>query len=125
MCCFLCCECAEMGIFFFVKCHFWGIQFRVIWGDPLFADTLPETNRTSPLKMDGWNTILSYWGFGLFSGAFAVSFREQVIGFLRVPGVSKGRVFLGNPKDSVWEDWGTLGNIREPLPLDTPPLTTL
>ena len=23
--------------------------------------TLPETN-SSPLKMDGWNTILSYWG---------------------------------------------------------------
>ena len=22
-------------------------------------------------------------------------------------------MFLGNPKDSVWEDWGTLGNIRE------------
>ena len=29
--------------------------------------TLPETN-SSPLKMDGWNTILSYWGC-LFSGA--------------------------------------------------------
>ena len=28
-----------------------------------------------PLKMDGWNTILSYRA-GLFSGAFAVSFRE-------------------------------------------------
>ena len=25
--------------------------------------------------MDGWNTIVSYWD-GLFSGAFAVSFRE-------------------------------------------------
>ena len=24
-------------------------------------------------------------------------------------------MFLGNPKDSVWEDWGTLGNIREDL----------
>ena len=30
--------------------------------------TLPETN-SSPLKMDGWNTILSYWDFALFSGA--------------------------------------------------------
>ena len=29
-----------------------------------------------PKKMDGWNTSLSYWGPGLFSGAFAVSFRE-------------------------------------------------
>ena len=36
--------------------------------------TLPETN-ISPLKMDGWNTIVSFWD-GLFSGAFAVSFRE-------------------------------------------------
>ena len=27
-------------------------------------------------------------------------------------GVSKGRVFLNNPEDSVWEDWGTLGKIR-------------
>ena len=26
-------------------------------------------------------------------------------------------VFLGNPKNSVWEDWGILGN---PLPLDSP-----
>ena len=28
-------------------------------------------------------------------------------------GVPKGRGELGNPEDSVWEDWGTLGNIRE------------
>ena len=34
--------------------------------------TLPETN-SSPL--DGWKMILSFWD-GLFSGAFAVSFRE-------------------------------------------------
>ena len=33
---------------------------------------LPETN-SSHLKMDGWNTIVSFWD-GLFSGAFAVSF---------------------------------------------------
>ena len=37
--------------------------------------TLPETN-SSHLEMDGWNTSLSYWVKGLFSGAFAVSFRE-------------------------------------------------
>ena len=38
--------------------------------------TLPETNG-SPLKIDGWNTILSYWGGGLFfRGELAVSFRE-------------------------------------------------
>ena len=34
---------------------------------------LPETN-SSPLKIDGWNTILSYWG-GLFSGTTLVSGR--------------------------------------------------
>ena len=30
-------------------------------------------------------------------------------------------MFLGKPKDSVWEDWGTLGKIRE----ITPPLRNL
>ena len=29
-----------------------------------------------------------------------------------------GRGSLGNPKDSVWEDWGTLGKIRG---ITTPP----
>ena len=30
-----------------------------------------------PCKMDGWNTIVSFWvPKGIFSGAFAVSFRE-------------------------------------------------
>ncbi len=28
---------------------------------PVVVFSLPETNMTSPLKMDGWNTILSYW----------------------------------------------------------------
>ena len=39
--------------------------------------TLPETN-SSHLKMDGWNTIVSFWDC-LFSGAFAVSFRECIL----------------------------------------------
>ena len=42
---------------------------------------LPSLKLTAslPLKMDGWNTIVSSWqkdAKGLFSGAFAVSFRE-------------------------------------------------
>ena len=37
-------------------------------------NTLPETNSWH-LKMDGWNTIVSFWD-GLFSGAFAVSLGE-------------------------------------------------
>ena len=42
-----------------------------------FQVSLPSLKLTfSPLEMDGWNTILSYWGPGLFWGAFAVSFRE-------------------------------------------------
>ena len=40
------------------------------------TNTLPETN-SSHLKMDSWNTTCSFLlGPGLFSGAFAVSFRE-------------------------------------------------
>ena len=31
---------------------------------------------------------------------------------LKGGGVQGEGVFLGNPKDSVWEDWGALGNIR-------------
>ena len=34
----------------------------------IFPTTLPETN-SSRLKIDGWKTILSFWEFGLFSGA--------------------------------------------------------
>ena len=40
----------------------------------LLTCTLPETN-SSPLKMDAWKTILSYWVSANFQGR-AVSFRE-------------------------------------------------
>ena len=56
---------------------------------PLFqgflqSGTLPETNKSSPLKMDAWNTIHRYSFFlgrlGLFSGPkIALSFREVFI----------------------------------------------
>ena len=52
--------------------------------------------------------VIVFWGVIL--GTYPEMF---VVGFLRVPGV-----FLGNPKDSVWEDWGTLGKIRG---ITTPP----
>ena len=42
--------------------------------------TFPEAN-SSHLKMDGWNMILSFWVVGLFSGAFAVSFRRWISGW--------------------------------------------
>ena len=35
--------------------------------------TLPETN-SSPLKMDGWNTILSYWVSAYFQGRLLLNF---------------------------------------------------
>ena len=41
---------------------------------------------------------------------------------LKGEGLFKGRGYLGNPKDSVWEDWGTLGKIRG---ITTPPLRIL
>ena len=31
------------------------------------SNTLPKTN-SSPLKMDGWKTILSFWGNAYFKG---------------------------------------------------------
>ena len=35
----------------------------------------------------------------------------HLVGFLSGE-CSRGGVFLTNPKDSVWKDWGTLGKIR-------------
>ncbi len=45
--------------------------------------TLPETNGLSHPKMDGWNSEYYFpiGEGGLFSGAFAVSFREGMIPF--------------------------------------------
>jgi len=44
----------------------------------VWSITLPETN-SSPLKMDGWNTIGFFWAPALFSGAFAVHFAGEGI----------------------------------------------
>ena len=41
----------------------------------------PKLTAFSPLKMDGWKTILSYWGFGLFSGANSLLFSGRVPSF--------------------------------------------
>ena len=53
--------------------------------------TLPETN-SSPLKMDGWNTIVSF-SDGLFSGAMLVS--ESVT--IKSPGYKIPRLEIGGP----------------------------
>ena len=42
-------------------------------------NTLPEINSSHP-KMDGWNTILSFWDGKIFRGTLAVSFREGIPG---------------------------------------------
>ena len=43
---------------------------------------------------------------------------------LKGPGMFKGPgVFLGNPQDSIWEDWGTLG--ESPPPLKNPIINPL
>ena len=58
------------------KCYWWyfiffsrGDWLLNYWPAPPTIETLtlPETN-SSPLKMDGWNTIVSFWD-DLFSGA--------------------------------------------------------
>ncbi len=56
----------------FVAIHVFSYKKTVV----ITEHTLPETN-SSPLKMDGWNTTFLL-GPGLFSGAFAVSFRESI-----------------------------------------------
>ena len=67
------------------------------WGMPSFGGretTLPETNEL-PLKMDGWNTILSYWVSAYFQGR-TVSFREGKLLVKRsgFPRHSMGLVYL-------------------------------
>ena len=64
--------------------------------------SLPSLKLTfSHLKMDGWNTIVSFWD-GPFSGAFAVSFREG-----KYPDPSKAWRFWG-PKHPCYTGSFTL-----------------
>ena len=39
---------------------------------------LPEINIFAPENGCSWKMIVSFWGPGLFSGAFAVSFRDGI-----------------------------------------------
>ena len=58
-------------MFCFEQMNYWCLLASALIG------TIPKPN-SSPLKMDGWNTIDFPFGAskGLFSGAFAVGFRE-------------------------------------------------
>ena len=51
--------------------------------------------------------------FSIFLPVDEVAVVGFCLGFLGFRVVEGEEGFLGNPKDSVWEDWGTLGNIRE------------
>ena len=59
---------------------------------------LPETN-SSPLKIDGWNTTFLL-GFGPFSGALAVSFRESTLVEKKGQLPPKVTGFMGGPSFS-------------------------
>ena len=77
--------------------------------------TLPETN-SSHLKIDGWKMSLLL-GFGLFSGAFAVSFREcTVLDFwvLQIAVIGFGQWM------SMWETPSKRHNGTRTLPPKTP-----
>ena len=52
----------KVGGYMESRVWWWKSQQKTTW-----PPTLPETN-SSHLKMDGWNTIVSFWD-GLFSGA--------------------------------------------------------
>ena len=47
--------------------HCCNHNFLIQHGFRVLNATLPETN-SSPLKMDGWNTIVSFWGPAYFQG---------------------------------------------------------
>ena len=53
-----------------------------------------------------WHGPLLQWSRPRANGSIDIVDPEGV-------GVQGEGVFLGNPKDSVWEDWGTFGKIRE------------
>ena len=53
-----CCHSASQLVFLAAQLQFLSVGKKTKKKQQV--DTLPETN-SSPLKMDGWNTILSYW----------------------------------------------------------------
>ena len=73
---------------------FWSSQNQLETSrSPSSVFSLPGTLKLTAglhLKMDGWNTILSFWDV-LFSGAFAVSFRECSKKVIQVENWTNGR----------------------------------
>ena len=78
---------------------------RIGW----FFWTLPETN-SSPLKMDNWNTILSYWGAAFFQGR-TVSFRKGIfLGLTGYENHSYWNHLLVLRVESNYFQWGKPGS---------------
>ena len=63
----------ELGHFGHYLGGSWGLRLRTGSTRVTFPETKPASLH---LKMDGWNTILSYWEKPIFQVRYAVSFRE-------------------------------------------------
>ena len=72
--------------------------------------TPPETN-SSPLKMDGWNTSLSYWGFGLFSGAKMLVSGRVDVSLMIAESMSSGLSAPNFLVDLTRQPWVFLTNV--------------
>ena len=78
--------------------------------------TLPKTN-SSPLKMDGWKTIVSFSGPALFLGAFAVRFREGILHQASEGSERNLMALLGREGTPVSFRGGTPVSFREGTPV--------
>ena len=86
----LCKCCNRMWNSYQIKCNRVVVLFFAVSTDFLTPNnclldgqtplpTLPETN-SSPLKMDGWNTIVSFWGPAYFQGLWLLVSGRQKTG---------------------------------------------
>ena len=95
------------------KLHFWGVvpsamtleysRYEIEYqiegsGDgSSWGDTLPETN-SSHLKIDGWKTILSFWGPACFQELWLLVSGRVIVTSHHIspPGMYKSLVFIDN-----------------------------
>ena len=99
---------------------------RWLAGKRIFSGmlTLLETN-ISHLKIDGWNTIVSFLGGGFLAGEFAVSFRERksmrfkvrTVAYKTTPQV---KPMVKNPGNG-WDSEFGRSNFQGPFPGDATP----
>ena len=62
----------------FCRRYVTGLNLRMVW-KVCYIQMVPglklQVTARLPLRIDGWETILSFWGPAISSGAFAVSFK--------------------------------------------------